>query len=72
MTWDHFDTFGEIFYFDTFKNHTFENDTFESLWVDYHSHNVLTGKWAYQMTVVTGLMMDWVLWMIGMILNWRV
>ena len=37
--WDHFDTFGENFYFDTFKNDTFKNDTFkndtfESVWVD--------------------------------------
>ena len=30
--YDHFDTFGEIFDFDTFKNDTFENDTFESVW----------------------------------------
>ena len=29
--WDHFDTFGENFDFDTFKNDTFENDTFESV-----------------------------------------
>ena len=28
---DHFDTFGENFDFDTFKN-----DTFESVWVDRH------------------------------------
>ena len=28
---DHFDTFGENFDFDTFKNDTFENDTFESV-----------------------------------------
>ncbi len=28
---DHFDTFGENFDVDTFKNDTFENDTFESL-----------------------------------------
>ena len=33
---DHFDTFGENFDFDTFKNDTFENDTFESVWVDRH------------------------------------
>ena len=30
---DHFDTFGEIFDFDTFKN-----DTFESVLVDRHPH----------------------------------
>ena len=30
---DHFDTFGENFDFDTFKN-----DTFESVWVDRHPH----------------------------------
>ena len=30
---DHFDTFGENFYFDTFKN-----DTFESVSVDRHPH----------------------------------
>ena len=34
---DHFDTFGENFDFDTFKNDTFENDTFESVWVDRHT-----------------------------------
>ena len=28
---DHFDTFGENFDFDTFKNGTFKNDTFESV-----------------------------------------
>ena len=33
---DHFDTFGENFDFDTFKNDTFENDTFESVCVDRH------------------------------------
>ena len=33
---DHFDTFGENFDFDTFKNDTFKNDTFESVWVDRH------------------------------------
>ena len=32
--WDHFDTFEENFYFDTFKN-----DTFESVWVDAHSQS---------------------------------
>ena len=37
--WDHFDTFGEKFYFDTFKN-----DTFESVWVDAHSHSLLCYK----------------------------
>ena len=31
---DHFDTFGENFDFDTFKN-----DTFESVWVDRQSHS---------------------------------
>ena len=35
---DHFDTFGENFDFDTFKNDTFENDTFESVSVDRHPH----------------------------------
>ena len=30
---DHFDTFGENFDFDTFKN-----DTFDSVWVDRHPH----------------------------------
>ena len=34
---DHFDTFGENFDFDTFKNDTFENDTFES--IDRHPHS---------------------------------
>ena len=38
---DHFDTFGENFDFDSFKNDTFENDTFETVWVDRHSR-----KWA--------------------------
>ena len=28
---NHFDTLGENFDFDTFKNNTFENDTFESV-----------------------------------------
>ena len=28
---DNFDTFGENFDFDTFKNDTFKNDTFESV-----------------------------------------
>ena len=27
---NHFDTFGENFDFDTFKNDTFENDTFKN------------------------------------------
>ena len=31
----HFDTFGENFDFDTFKN-----DTFESVWVDRHPQNI--------------------------------
>ena len=39
---DHFDTFGEIFDFDTFKNDTFENDNFKSVWVDRHPQNVST------------------------------
>ena len=33
---DYFDTFGENFDFDTFKNDTFKNDTFESVIVDRH------------------------------------
>ena len=33
---DHFDTFGENFDFDTFKNDTFKNDTFESIIEDRH------------------------------------
>ena len=33
---DHFDTFGENFDFDTFKNDTFKNDTSESVIVDRH------------------------------------
>ena len=42
-----FDTFGENFDFDTFKNDTFKNDTFkndtfESVWVDRHP---LFGRW---------------------------
>ena len=36
---DHFDTFGENFDFDTFKNDTFENNTFESVSVDRHPHS---------------------------------
>ena len=36
---DHFDTFGENFDFDTFKN-----DTFESVWVDRHPlYSILVG-----------------------------
>ena len=36
--WDHFDTFGGNFDFDTsFGFYTFKNDTFESVWVDAHS-----------------------------------
>ena len=35
--WDHLDTFGEKFDFDTFKNDTFENDTFENVSVDTRS-----------------------------------
>ena len=34
---DYFDTFGENFDFDTFKNDTFKYDTFESVGVDAHS-----------------------------------
>ena len=34
---DHFDTFGEHFDFDTFKNDIFENDTSESVLVDRHT-----------------------------------
>ena len=36
---DHFNTFGENFDFDTFKNDTFEKDTFESIRVDRHPHD---------------------------------
>ena len=32
--WDHFDTFGGNFDFDTFKNDTFEIDTFERVIAD--------------------------------------
>ena len=32
--WDHFDSFGRNFDFDTFKNDTFEIDTFERVIVD--------------------------------------
>ena len=33
-SWDHFDTFGGNFDFDTFKKDTFEIDTFERVIVD--------------------------------------
>ena len=36
--WDHFDTFGGNFDFDTFKNDTFEIDTFERVIVDRLPH----------------------------------
>ena len=41
IIWIIFDTFGENFDLDTFKNDTFKNDTFESVRVDAQgqSHN---------------------------------
>ena len=41
--WDHFDNFGENFYFDTFENDTFESVIIESVkiksvGVDAHCH----------------------------------
>ena len=42
---DHFDTFGENFDFDTFKN-----DTFKSVWVDRHPRCITTDTGGIQFT----------------------
>ena len=49
--WDQFETFGENFDFDTFKN-----DTFESVWVDRHPQYISWETFKRQFSILKSML----------------